>query len=533
MFWRVRDLLAGMDTAPPTSTETFSLSEPQGATKPPRTLRRGLRFHGDKSKQLDVMVGSPDAIVPADHVVRDVIAFVERLDLTALRNKHSSLGRKPVDPRFKLQVWLCASLAGKHHASEVARALETDAAFRLAAGGNAMSETNLKAFRRENGAIFENLAGQVLAMGVAEGLVNPQDLATDSMRLRADASTASMRTLARSETRLEELAKADTAAMSEEERQVHEAKVGKHEAAVERCRREGRTGHSVTDPQAALMKFPNGASMPGHRITMTGSGATERFIVWVTVDGDPTDFGKLGPAVLAARDALIGAGVPVRKGAPPMQVAADGGYMSEDDLLFVFNERMKGRIDVVLPAPTPPRRVNKQTGEPYFGRDEFVFDGNDEVVCPSGKLMLGPYKKGDGSKEWRGRGCEGCALRDACTPGKQRTIVVNPTTDMLHEAVRNRLAEPGGQERYNRRIATIEPVFSYLEDTMGFTRASSRMTKTVYAEVLLKAIAYNITRLLAAAERRAALRIVGLEFVVTAAEPHLVAVWLPDGPHGG
>lgn len=76
-------------------------------------------------------------------------------------------------------------------------------------------------------------------------------------------------------------------------------------------------------------------------------------------------------------------------------------------------------------------------------------------------------------------------------------------------------------------------MFSFIEDAMGFTRASSRMTKTVYAEVLLKAIAYNITRLLAAVARRASLRVVGLEFVVTAAEPRLVAVWLLDGPHGG
>jgi hypothetical protein len=270
------------------------------------------------------------------------------------------------------------------------------------------------------------------------------------------------------------------------------------------------------------MKFPNGAGQPGHRITVTASGVTERFIVKVTVDGDPTDFGKLRPAVLAAREALAGAGVPLGPDTPPMQVAADAGYMSEADLLFVVNERSAGRVDVVLPAPASPKRTNKATGEPYFGRDEFVFDDDDDVVCPSGRLMLGPYTKRDGSKEWRGRGCEGCQLRSACTPGSQRTIVVNPTTDMLHAAVLNRLAEPGAQERYNRRIATIEPVFSYIEDTMRFTRASSRMTKTVHAEVLLKTIAYNITRLLAAEERRVSRRQAGRGTIASPAQP------LPD-----
>lgn len=512
----------------PRDPEPYELSEPTEIVKPPRVLRRGLRFHGDRSKQLDAVSGSPDAMVAPDHLVRDVIRWVDQLDLTALRNKHSSLGRKPVDPRFKLQVWLYASLVGLHHGSQVARALETDAAFRLAAGGHRMSETTLKAFRREGGALFEDLMKQVLTIGVEQRLVNPQDLAVDSMRLRADASTTSMRTLARSEARLEALEKVDVSSLTEEERARHDAKVAKHEAAVERCKEEKRTGHSVTDPQAALMKFPSGASLPGHRVTVTSSGLTERFIVSVLVDGDPTDFGKLGPALLAARDALIGAGVPVREGAPPMQAAADAGYMSEDDLRFVVEQRAAGRIDVLLPLPVTPTRRNKATGEAYFGRDKFIVEASNEVVCPAGELMLGPYKGPGESKQWRGRCCDGCPLKAQCTPGKQRTLNINATTDMLHQAVADRLAQPGAQERYNRRIGTVEPVFSYIEDGMGFTRSSSRLTKTVYAEVLLKALAYNITRLVAAGKRGRALRALRFEFAVTTAGPHLIAVWLPE-----
>jgi hypothetical protein len=38
--------------------------------------------------------------------------------------------------------------------------------------------------------------------------------------------------------------------------------------------------------------------------------------------------------------------------------------------------------------------------------------------------------------------------------------------------MRARMEAPGGRERYNRRIATVEPVFSNLESAMGFRRAS-------------------------------------------------------------
>jgi hypothetical protein len=58
-----------------------------------------------------------------------------------------------------------------------------------------------------------------------------------------------------------------------------------------------------------------------------------------------------------------------------------------------------------------------------------------------------------------------------------------------------------GRDRFSfaeDRIATIEPVFSNRESTMGFRRASSRHEHTVMAEVLLKALAHNVSRLLGA-----------------------------------
>lgn len=279
------------------SGENLELRESKEPEKGLRKMRRGLRFHGDKTKQMNVLTGSPDMVVPEKHLVREVIELVGELDVTELRNKHKALGRTPVDPKFKLAVWVYASLVGMHHASEVARALKTDAALKLAAGGHEMSETVLKTFRRENGRFLEGANAQVLGMAVRERMVDPQALAVDSMRLRADAATGSMRTKERSEKRLRELGSTETEGMTEEEKARHEGKKAKHEKAVERCKAEGRTSHSVTDPQAGLMKFPSGASLPGHRLTVVGSGVSERFIVTMLVDGAPTDFGKLAQRV--------------------------------------------------------------------------------------------------------------------------------------------------------------------------------------------------------------------------------------------
>lgn len=66
------------------------------------------------------------------------------------------------------------------------------------------------------------------------------------------------------------------------------------------------------------------------------------------------------------------------------------------------------------------------------------------------------------------------------------------------EAMRDRLQHEGARERCNRRIATVEPIFSAIEDTMGFRRVSAGLPETVRAEILLKILAHTVARLIAA-----------------------------------
>jgi IS5 family transposase len=75
--------------------------------------------------------------------------------------------------------------------------------------------------------------------------------------------------------------------------------------------------------------------------------------------------------------------------------------------------------------------------------------------------------------------------------------------------MRGRLAKPGARERYNRRVSTVEPVFSAIEDSMGYRRVSSRLPETVKAEILLKVLAHNVSRLVTAKRLRAVYVVVG------------------------
>ena len=91
--------------------------------------------------------------------------------------------------------------------------------------------------------------------------------------------------------------------------------------------------------------------------------------------------------------------------------------------------------------------------------------------------MAGPYDRPTGEREWKGVGCAECSLRTSCTPGNRRTIVLHPEFERLRDQMRDRMKQPDAATRYSRRIATIEPVFSHIQDAMGFRRVSSRLAR--------------------------------------------------------
>jgi transposase len=466
------------------------LSEPPAERIIRRRTRRDPkpRFKPDVTGQLDMVLGCPAFQVPEDHLARAVRRIVARFDLSKVEAKYSSLGRRGYAPANLLAIWVYASLVGIHHATKVARALKTDAALRLLSGGYSVSRSVLNDFRQQQGTLFAELIEQTVAMAQSEGLLHLDDLAADSMRLRAHASTKAVRTLSRSKKRLEELASVDESALSNEQRAKHRAQLQKHTSTVVECEKRKRPNILTTNPSAALMKFPDGAGLPGHRVSTMAAGMRARLIVGVLVTPDTNDYGMLESVVGETRRLLGRIGV---ADDAKLQVAADAGYCAQADLAFA--ERVRDRTDILVDGTHEPTSAGR-----FFGRDRFVIHPDRSASCPAGRRMNGPIRHSEGRMQWTGVGCTDCSLRARCTEGKYRSFTANPELDRLRAAMRARMSAADGKARYNRRIATVEPVFSNIESTMGYRRASSRWEATVIAEVMLKVLAHNVSRLLAA-----------------------------------
>ena len=454
------------------------------------------RFKPDVSGQLDAVLGCPAVGLPKDHLARMVRELLAELDLSSVESKYSSLGRRGFEPRHVLGALIYGSLIRIHHSTKLARAMVSDAALRLVAGGHAISEGALRRFRRDNLALYEQVRLQVLKLAHEAGLIDPDEISLDSVRMEAHASTEAVMTLTRSETRLEELAKVDVAALSPEELMKHQEKVSRHLEAVEECRKLGRTNLVRTSPSAGLLKFPNGASKPGHRVTVVATGSTARFVLDLFVDAAPNDYGKLQGAAERTRAALKNAGVDV---IGPLQLSADAGYFSEADV--VFAAASEEWVNVLM-RERPEHALKSKSGEKLYTRANFTLAEDGTATCPAGTKMHGPVKDGAERIAWKGVGCPDCPLKSRCTEKPTRHLSVKPSFEAARGALRKRMAAPGAEEKYNQRIATVEPVFSVIEDTMGFRRVSSRHEESVRAEIELKFLAYNIGRLIAARRLR-------------------------------
>jgi transposase len=92
-----------------------------------------------------------EATVGAEHAVRSVWAFVERLDLSGLYGEIGSVeggsGRPAIDPQILMALWLYATVDGVGSAREIERLTEAHDAYRWICGGVNVNHHTLSDFR--------------------------------------------------------------------------------------------------------------------------------------------------------------------------------------------------------------------------------------------------------------------------------------------------------------------------------------------------------------------------------------------------
>lgn len=304
-----------------------------------------------------------EATVGPEHAVRNVWAFVEQLDLSALYAEIDSVegraGRAAIDPKILMALWLYATLDGVGSAREIERLTEAHDVYRWICGGVNVNHHTLSDFRCARVDVLDELLTESVAVLVHQGLVKLERVAQDGMRVRAGAGAGSFRrrrTLercfkqARSQVRAlkqeidgdpdasnrrrraarERAAKERQARLAQAleqlaqvEKQKNKKKVAKKDNETEeQYRKRSEPRASSTDAEARVMKMADGGFRPAYNVQLA-STPDSQIIVGVEVSNCGSDGGQLSPMLEQVQR---------RYQQRPAEWLADGGFASDADI---------------------------------------------------------------------------------------------------------------------------------------------------------------------------------------------------------
>jgi transposase len=329
-----------------------------------------------------------EATVGPDHPVRNVWAFVERLDLSALYAEIGSVegaaGRPAIDPKILMALWLYATLDGVGSAREIERLTEVHDAYRWICGGVNVNHHTLSDFRCRPVDLLDQLLTDSVAVLMHKGLAKLERVAQDGMRVRASAGAGSFRRRLRLKF-WQEQARAQVQALkgeidadpnganrrrraaqkrAAEERQKRVEQALEQLAQVEKqknkkagAKKENETEEqykkrtepraSSTDPEARVMKMADGGFRPAYNVQLSTT-TDKQIIVGVEVNNCGSDAGQLSPMLDQ---------VEKRYQQCPAEWLADGGFASDADI----EDAHSGGTTVYAPV----RHPRNSSREPY------------------------------------------------------------------------------------------------------------------------------------------------------------------------
>lgn len=328
---------------------------------------------------------SLDQLIPRDHRVRAVWAYIERLDVAPLYDQiaavEGGVGRDAVDPKIPLALWMFATIEGISSARHIDRLCTRDLAYMWICGEVGVNYHLLSDFRTGHGEFLDHLLTDTIATLIYQEIITLETVAQDGMRVRASAGGGSFRRRKTLEECREEAARqvqilkeemqddaandhsnkrqeaAKKRAAKERLERVDEALKNLEELAKQKEQRKKGTGEearcSMTDPEARNMKMADGGFRPAYNVQFATDGQT-RMIVSVDVSNNGSDGGQMSPM----QEDVVN-----RYDKTPENYLVDGGFATNDDITKVEQAQSQ-----VFAPMTHADRIEKRGGDPYERR---------------------------------------------------------------------------------------------------------------------------------------------------------------------
>jgi transposase len=360
-----------------------------------------------------------EAAVAQDHPARAIWGLLEELDLSAFYGPIKAVldrpGRPTTDPQVLLALWLLATVEGVGSARRLARLCEEHDAYRWLCGGVPINYHMLSDFRVAHQAALDDLLTQIVASLMAAGAVTLDRVAQDGMRVRASAGAASFRRQERLERHMEQ-ARAQVARLAQEREHPDSGVSQREQRARERAARErverveqalrylpqAQTAKerqqqnlatakrakvtaprtSTTDPEARVMKMPDGGFRPAYNVELA-TDAASGVIVGVEVV-NTGDAGKAAPMEAQVRK---------RTGQHPKAYLMDGSFATRGDIATLENRG----VTVYAPVRLPRNRPQGERYQPRYEDTPAVVRWRQRMATEEAQAV---YKERGATAEW-------------------------------------------------------------------------------------------------------------------------------------
>jgi len=370
--------------------------------------------------QLQWLSRTLDEVLAEDHPARAIWSVLEKLDLStfysAIKATLDRPGRPTTDPQVLLAVWLLATVEGIGSARKLTRLCHEHDAYRWLCGGVPINYHMLSDFRVAHQESLDELLTQIVASLTTAGAVTLERVAQDGMRVRASAGASSFRRQETLEAHLEE-ARAQVARLAQEREHPDPGVSRREQAAQGRAARERverveqaleylpqaqaakerqqqtlgtakrakvtvpRT--STTDPEARVMKMPDGGFRPAYNVELATDQA-KGVIVGVAVVAEGTDAGQALP---------MEEQVMKRTGQHPGAYLMDGGFATREDIT-ALEER---DITVYSPVRLPRNKPEEERYQPRYGDSPQVVRWRRRMATEEAKAV---YRQRGSTAEW-------------------------------------------------------------------------------------------------------------------------------------
>jgi transposase len=381
--------------------------------------------------------------LPEDHPVRDVVAYVEALELEVFHQNIKAVegvpGRNTTPPAVLLSLWIWATKDGVGSAREIYRQCGLNTPYRWILGGLTVDYHTISDFRQHYENFKEILIDHVTALRHA-GVVTFQSAALDGMRVRASAGASSAHRQATLEqTRTEVVAhlqalqqqenepvdaakrrslkakqrhyeqkrqRVDEAlktvsALSEKRQQRLKKHPGEAKKVTEQSEKQTAPRASSTDPEARKMKMPDGGTRMAFNV-QSFTDVDSGIILEVDVTNQGSDGGLLRPMLEQTHDDYQ---------SYPQKALVDGGFAKHEDVEYAAQ---KG-IQVYMPLKDEQKQLaaGQNPYQAKNGDQPEMAQLRQRMGTPEAKVF---YRKRASTAEWvnagmRNRGLQGFLVR--------------------------------------------------------------------------------------------------------------------------